>query len=109
MDVIAIVIEGESAVYILDKLHPVLQAPGDNLLPCSLYSPVCISGFSASQEHHEGNACAVGHLLQLIETRVKEQSPVSRGGPNCLPHKLTVYVFCSSFIESYISYTNAGV
>lgn len=33
MDVVAIGVEGESAIYVLDELHPDLLASGDNLLP----------------------------------------------------------------------------
>ena len=71
MDVIAIVIEGESAVYVLDELHPVLLAPGDNLLTLLIIFARLHLGFLGMQEHHEGDACAVGHQLQLIETGVK--------------------------------------
>lgn len=71
MDIVTIVVEGESAVYVLDELHPVLLAPGDNLLTLLIILAHLHLGLLGMQEHNEGDACAVGHLLQLIETGVK--------------------------------------
>ena len=73
MDVVTIVVEGESAVYVLNELHPVLLAPDDNLLALLIIFARLHLGFLGMQE--------------ISRATKRTKLP---------PNKLTVYVFCSS-------------